>query len=263
MKNRRLYSKVLLPLASLLVIGTAQAQDVDTSVIGRAQNVVGEINQEAAESQVRINRLSNSSSSLFEEFKLESDNLEALLVLNANWRRQIAIQEGELNTIAESIAEVRNVTQELPLLMNRMIASIEQFIDLDMPFHLDQRRARIQFVRDAIDNPNVSTAERFRQILVLYQTENAYGRTRETYPTTLMIDGTQRDVDMLRVGRVSLAYQTKDRSMTGAWDPQAGQWVRLEDGQYRNAIRDAINVASGLIAPEIFEIPIVAPESAQ
>ena len=260
MKNRRLYSKVLAPLASLLVIGTALAQDVDTSAIEQAQSVVGETNREAAESQERINRLSNSSSSLFEEFKTESDNLEALLVLNANWRRQIAIQEQQLETISESIAEVRNVTQELPLLMSRMIASIEQFIELDIPFHLEQRRARIQFVRDAIDDPNVSTAERFRQILVLYQTENAYGRTHETYSATLNLDGVPTDVDMLRVGRIALTYQTKDRTRTGAWDSESRQWVTLEDGAYRNAIRDAINVSSGLIAPEIFELPIVAPE---
>lgn len=260
MKNRRLYSKVLLPLASLLVIGTAQAQDVDTSVIDRAQSVIGETNEAAAASQEEITRLSNSSSSLFEEFKVESDNLEALMVLNANWRRQIAAQENDLETIAESIAEVRNVTQELPLLMNRMLSSMDQFVDLDMPFHLEERRARIQFARDAIDNPNVSTAERFRQILVLYQTENAYGRTRETYPATIDIDGVETDVDMLRVGRVALVYQTKDRSQSGAWDPEAGQWVPLDPAEYRTAIRDAISVASGLIAPEIIEVPIVAPE---
>lgn len=263
MKNRRLYSKVLVPLASLLVIGTAKAQDVDTSTIDRALNVVDETNQAAAESQETINRLSNSSSSLFEEFKVESDNLEALMVLNANWRRQIAAQEQDLETIAVSIAEVRNVTQELPLLMNRMISSIEQFVELDMPFHLDARRARIQFAKNAIDNPNVSTAERFRQILVLYQTETAYGRTRETYPTTITLDGVQRDVDMLRVGRVALTFQTKDRSLTGAWDPEARQWVTLDAGNYRDAIRTGINVASGIIAPEIIDLPIEAPESAQ
>ena len=263
MKNRRLYSQVLVPLASLLVIGTAKAQDIDTSTIDRALNVVDETNAAAAQSQETINRLSNSSSALFEDFKLESDNLEALMVLNANWRRQIALQEADLETIAESIAEVRNVTQELPLLMNRMISSMEQFVELDMPFHLAARRARIEFAKNAIDNPNVSTAERFRQILVLYQTENAYGRTRETYPATLTIDNVERDVDMLRVGRVALTFQTKDRSMTGAWDPAARQWVTLEDGQYRDAIRTGISVASGTVAPEIIDLPIVAPELAQ
>ena|SRR5690554_46414 len=260
MKNRRLYSKVLIPLASMLVVGAAQAQDVDTSGIDRAQSVVGETTRAAIESQERINRLSSSASSLQEEFNLENNNLEALLVLNANWRRQIAIQEEELDTIAESISEVRNVTQELPLLMNRMISSIEQFVELDLPFHLEQRRSRIEFVKRAIDDPNVSNAERFRQILSLYQTENAYGRTRETYPTTLTIDGVERDVDIMRVGRVSLAFQTSDRSLTGVWDPRVNQWTTLDDGEYRNAIRTAMSVASGTIAPEVVFMPIVAPE---
>ncbi len=263
MKNRRSYLKVLVPLASLLVAGSTQAQDVDTTPIGEAMRVVDQTTRAAVESQETITRLSTSANSLFEEFQLENDNLEALMVLNAGWRRQIAVQERELDTINESIAEVRNVTQELPMLMQKMISSMEQFVELDMPFHLEQRRQRIEFVRRAIDDPSVSNAERFRQILVLYQTENNYGRTHETYPTTLTIDGVERDVDILRVGRVALVYQTKDRSMSGAWDPEARQWVRLSDGDYRSAINQGIRVSSGIIAPEIIELPITAPELAQ
>jgi hypothetical protein len=66
MKNRRIFSKVLVPLASLLVIGTAKAQDVDTSDLDRAQNVVAETTEVSAQAQTNINRLSNSASALFE-----------------------------------------------------------------------------------------------------------------------------------------------------------------------------------------------------
>ncbi|MGM0632319.1 MAG: DUF3450 domain-containing protein [Pseudomonadota bacterium] len=263
MKNRRLSFKVLAPLASMLVAGSTQAAEVDTSTLNEAMEVVGQTNEAAVESQQRINRLSDSSTSLMDDFNAESNNLEALLVLNAGWRRQISIQEEELETIAESISEVRNVTQEMPLLMQKMLASIEQFIELDMPFKLEERRQRVEFVKSLLDDPGVSTAERFRQILSLYQTETSYGRTHETYPTTLTIDGVQRDVDMMRVGRIALAYQTKDRQMTGAWDPEAREWIRLPEGDYRTAIDTAIRVSSGLIAPEIIELPITAPELAQ
>jgi hypothetical protein len=68
---------------------------------------------------------------------------------------------------------------------------------------------------------------------------------------------------MLRVGRIALTFQTKDRSMTGAWDPDSRQWVTLDDGVYREAIRTGMSVASGTIAPEIINVPIVAPELAQ
>ena len=263
MNNRRLYYKVLAPFASLIVAGVTQAAEIDTSIIDQALNIIDQQNQAAVQSQETITRLSNSASTAFEEFKLENDNLEAMLVLNAGLRMQIATQEEQITTIQQSITDVAVVTQEMPLLMTKMLASVEQFVELDLPFQLEERRARLQFARDAMNSPDVSTAEKFRQILVLYQTENNYGRTHETYPTTLTIDGTERDVDILRVGRIALVYQTQDRTLTGMWDQQARQWVPLDPGQYRTAIQRAIGVSSGLVSPAIMDLPIVAPESVQ
>ncbi len=263
MNNRRLYYKVLAPFASLIVAGATQAAEVDTSIIDQALNIIDQQNQAAVQSQETITRLSNSTSTLFEEFKMENDNLEAMLVLNAGLRKQISVQEQNIATLQQSITDVAVVTQEMPLLMSKMLTSIEQFVALDMPFQTEERQARLKFARDAIDNPDVSIAEKFRQILVLYQTENNYGRTHSTYSTTLEIDGQERDVDILRVGRIAMVYQTKDRTMTGAWDKQAGQWVALDSGAYRTAVQRAINVSSGLVSPEIMDLPIAAPESAQ
>ena len=233
------------------------------SIIDRALSIIEQQNQAAAQSQETITRLSNSASSLFEEFKVENDNLEAMLVLNAGLRKQISIQEEQIATIQQSITDVAVVTQEMPLLMNKMLTSVEQFVELDLPFQLEERRARLQFARDAIDSPDVSIAEKFRQILVIYQNENNYGRTHQTYPTTLEIGGVERDVDMLRVGRIALVYQTKDRTMTGAWDQDTRSWVELDPVEYRTAIQRAISVSSGLVSPAIMDLPIVAPEAAQ
>ena len=256
MNNRRLYYKVLAPFASLIVAGATQAAEVDTSIIDQQ-------NQAAVSSQETITRLSNSASTLFEEFKVENDNLESMLVLNAGLRKQISIQEQQIATIQQSITDVAIVTQEMPFLMNKMLTSVEQFVELDLPFQLDMRRERLQFARDAIDSPDVSVAEKFRQILVIYQNENNYGRTHQTYPTTLTLDGVERDVDILRVGRVALLYQTKDRTMTGAWDQQSRSWVELDPLEYRTPIQRAISVSSGLVSPSIMDLPVVAPESVQ
>jgi hypothetical protein len=263
MNNRRLYYKVLAPFASLIVAGATQAAEVDTSIIDKALNIIDQQNQAAVSSQETITRLSNSTSSLFEEFKVENDNLESMLVLNAGLRKQVSIQEEQIATLQQSITDVAIVTQEMPFLMNKMLSSVEQFVEMDLPFQLDMRRERLQFARDAIDSPDVSIAEKFRQILVIYQNENNYGRTHSTYPTTLTLDGVERDVDMLRVGRIALVYQTKDRTMTGAWDAASGSWVELDAGAYRTPIQRAISVSSGLVSPAIMDLPIVAPESAQ
>lgn len=236
---------------------------IDSSIIDRAMDVVAEKFSGSAQIQEEISRLANEASSTYEQFKRANDNLESLLVLNAGFRKSISIQEEQIRTLDESIAGVEEVTREIPLLMEKMLSSIEQFIEMDYPFHVDERANRIQFARDAIDNPDVSIAEKFRQVLVMYQTETSYGRTIETYPDTITIGGVELDVEIARIGRVALLYQTTDRQQTGAWDNAGRQWEILDDGDYRTAAQTAIRVASQLDAPQIINLPVLAPEAVQ
>ena len=236
---------------------------IDSSIIDRAMDVVAEKFSGSAQVQEEISRLANEASSTYEEFKRANDNLESLLVLNAGFRKSISIQEEQIRTLDESIAGVEEVTREIPILMEKMLSSMEQFIEMDYPFHVDERANRIQFARDAIDNPDVSIAEKFRQVLVMYQTETSYGRTIETYPDTITIAGIELDVEIARIGRVALLYQTTDRQQTGAWDNAGRQWEILDDGDYRTAAQTAIRVASQLDAPQIINLPVLAPESVQ
>lgn len=267
MNYRRLSSKILAPVVSLAFVmaSSTQAAEImaDTSIIDQALDVLEQKNEELAEIQGRINRLANAASSTFEQFKQENDNLEALLVLNAEYRQLISIQERNIATLDESIANVEVVTREIPLLMEKMLTSVEQFVELDLPFQMETRRNRVTFARNAIDNPDVSIAEKFRQVLVLYQNETLYGRTHETYPDTITLNGEQRDVNILRVGRVALLFQSTDRQITGRWNNETRAWEELPAGDYRTAVQSAIRVSSGLDAPRIIELPIAAPELAQ
>ena len=240
MKNRRITNLGVTAFAVLAtcVVSITQAAEIaaensapvetiliDSSILDRAMDVIGSKNRDSAATQVEISRLANAASSSYEEFKRENDNLEALLVLNAGFRKSISIQEQNIASLDQSIANVETVTREIPLLMGKMLSSIEQFIALDYPFHVEERANRIAFARAAIDNPDVSIAEKFRQVLVM--------------------------------------YQTTDRQVTGAWDNNAREWVELPAGEYRTAIQSAIRVASQLDAPRIIELPVLAPETAQ
>lgn len=267
MNNRRITQMGMSALAMLMscFIGVAQAAEIliNSDVIDQAMDVVAQKLEESAAAQEEITRLQNDASSTFEDFKRANDNLESLLVLNAGYRKQIDIQENQIATLDESIASVEEVTRGIPLLMEQMLSSLEQFIELDYPFHVDERQSRLDFARAAIDNPDVSIAEKFRQVLVMYQTETSYGRTIETYPDTVTIDGSDRDVNIARIGRVALIYQTTDRQETRAWDNRNREWVILDPAEYRTQVQSAIRVASQLDAPRIIELPVLAPEAAQ
>ena len=265
MNNRRIYNRVLAPLAlsiaSLFSANAIQAADIfiDTTVIDDALEIIQRQHQATAESQEIISELTNQTSTLFAEFKVENNNLEVMTVRNANWRRLINSQEQDIATLDESIASVEVVTREIPFLMEKMLSALEQFIELDLPFHVSTRRNQLALARAAMDDPDVAISEKFRSVLNLYQIENVYGRTRETYPETIVIEGVERDVDILRVGRIALMYQTTDTLLTGVWDQTLKDWVTLDPGEYRVSIQKAIKVASGLVAPEIINLPIAAP----
>ena len=139
------------------------------------------------------------------------------------------------------------------------MTALEQFVALDLPFQQDVRNARLTLIRNAFDNSSVNIAEKFRVVLQEYQTQNTYGRIMNSYSNILPIGGVDRDVDILRVGRIALLYQTSDQTSTGVWDTQSNQWVALPD-EYRRPVATGIRMAQQLSSTEILELPIAAPE---
>jgi hypothetical protein len=144
-------------------------------------------------------------------------------------------------------------------MMMSMLDSLEQFIELDTPFLLNERRERIERLRGMMERADVSAAEKFRRVIEAYQIENDYGRTIEAYKGTADINGTPQEVDFLRVGRVSLAYQTVGGGTTGAWDVESGSFVQVADSEYKNQISDGLRIARKQVAPDLLIVPVPAP----
>ena len=147
-------------------------------------------------------------------------------------------------------------------LRKESIKGIEKSIELDMPFHLAERKERVAFAKAAIDNPTVSPAEGLRQVLETFNVEMEYGRKLDNYKDTIEIEGQQREVNVLRVGRLALVYQSADESLTGAWDNNVDEWVPL-DSSYRNPTRKGLRIANKLATVDMLELPIQNPEAVQ
>jgi hypothetical protein len=264
MNYHRFKKKILVSLIALpAVLGTGMAlsQDtvIDTSVIDRANAIAAEVFTEASASQARVVRLSDQADELLSEFKNQAKIVDGLEVYNAQMRATIAEQERTISQYDRSIEEVAELQRQMAPLMERMMVALEQFVQLDIPFQLDDRRARLALIRDTFDDANVNIAEKFRLVLTAYQQEINYGRVLAHYTGTLELNGQVRDVDFLRVGRIALMYQTSDQTSTGAWDKNAKQFVEL-GSEYRRPVANGIRMAQQLATQEILSLPIHAPE---
>ena len=197
--------------------------------------------------------------SVDQAFANELKLVEGLKVYNDQLSKQLGAQQKAKNEIRASIAQSKDLGPQVVPVLTKMLAALEQFIQSDLPFHLDERQASIGELQALMLNSSASTSDRFRNIMDIYSVESEYGNTYEAYPDSVQIDGTDTPVDMLRVGRLGLFYQTKDQKASGVWDRASKQWQPLPDSTNRS-VRKAIKVAAKTIAPELMSLPISAPE---
>ena len=169
-------------------------------------------------------------------------------------------QNATLEDISISMDQVDVINRQIFPLMERMIDGLEQSIALDIPFLLDERTKRIADLKEIMERSDVSVAEKFRKVMEAYQIENDYGISSEHYVQALEIDGSTREYNMLRIGRIGLYFQSDDTSITGWWNAEIGAFEQLSN-RHRSEVRKGIRVARQLIAPELMLLPVPAPES--
>ncbi|TDG15550.1 DUF3450 domain-containing protein [Seongchinamella unica] len=260
MTMHRLKNALVVALVSAgTLVGAAVAVQASTldSILA-----VGEAKNDAArKSQAKIDRLADETRDLLNDYKTVNKQIDGLKVYNARLQRQIDNQMKRVGEIDQSISQVTIIQRQMTPLVIRMIDGLEQFVALDVPFEKDERMERVEFLRSNIDRADVSVAEKFRGVLEAYNIELQYGRGIDTYRGTIDMNGSSRDVDFLRIGRIALLYQTTDGAMSGAWDASNNAWVDLPAGEYDASIRKGIRIAKKQATIELLNMPVSAPEA--
>lgn len=220
-----------------------------------------EINQSASQSQLRVNAISDQIQTKLQQFKTINKEIDGLTVYNLQMKTQVANQLKELDQIAVSMEQVSIIERQISPLMARMIETLENFVALDVQFLTEERNQRIANLNSMMERADVAISEKFRRVLEAYQIEVDYGRTIEAYTGLIDIDGSEQDVDFLRIGRVSLVYQTRDGQKLGLWDNKSKTWQPLS-AEYRLNINKGLRIARKQLAPDLIIVP-VAQNSAE
>jgi hypothetical protein len=254
--SSRRISNVLLAIAVLAISGSVFAQSVDQVLQAELRRL-----NLAQQSQERINNIVEGTRSLEDQYRAINKEIDGLRVYNRLMVAQTEGQQAVLEDIALSMDQVDVINRQIFPLMERMIDGLEQSIALDVPFLMGERSDRVAKLQETMARSDVSVAEKFRKVMEAFQIENDYGSTIETYKESLTLeDGTTRDYNMLRIGRVGLYFQSEDTNITGRWDNQARSYV-IDNGA-RNEVRKGLRIARQLIAPELILVPVDAPTEA-
>ncbi len=263
MSNARRVKVACAGCGLVLALLTASAQGAGTDdPLSRSLQASGENLAREAQTQQQIDRLSDESRAMLDEYQRLHRELDALNVYNQQLQRLVRSQEEEQASLVRQMDDIELTHREIVPLMLHMVGWLQRLLELDSPFLPDERELRLEHLQALMDRADVSIGEKFRRVLEAYQIEMEYGRTIEAYRGELATASGSRTVEFLRIGRVGLYYQTLDRRESGYWDIASESWQPLSE-RYNRPVRQGLRIALKQTAPDLLRIPVPAPRELQ
>ena len=240
---------VLAATSGLTVAAAQQTETVSTLLDEQVK-----VEQAAQASQKKIAQLDEEASRMLAEYRQMNAEAQSLKTYNEQLAVQVASQQSEVEAMTRQLSEIETTSREVQPMMQRMMATLEQFVALDVPFLPEERAGRIAELKEMMTRADVSISEKYRRLVEAYQIEMEYGRTIEAYQGRV----DDKTVDFLRAGRVALMYQTLDGKETGYWDAKERTWKI--DSSYHDAMQEGLKVAKKQAAPDFIAVAVPAPK---
>ena len=244
---KKIWGLALLPLAVHFV---ASADDL---VAPALKNSIAD----GKASQQRVEKAADAAVAARLELQNAQLQLRDLEAYNRYMQSLVADQQNELGKLTQQLEAVQETRQGLIPLMLQMQADLEQLVQDDIPL---DRLARVEQLKVTLARADVSEAEKFRQLLQAYQIEAEYGSRMDAYPAHLALDGAERRVDVLALGRVSLLAMTADRSQAWRWSAESKSWLPL-DSEWLTPLADALDMAADKKVPQLLHLPLSVARS--
>lgn len=234
--------------------GVAQATTLADITSASAQTT-----KASAQSQEKINNLYGQSQELLAEYRALVEQTENLKVYHDHYATLVADQEAKIASLDKQIGSIEGTKQGIVPLMYKMVDTLEAFIKADMPIDTEKRLARVTVVREAMANSDVNPSEMYRLVIEAYKNEKDLGKALVTYTDKLTLDGAEKQVNIVYVGRIALLAQSMDEKQAWMWNKSTNAWEALGD-EYLQSTKFAIRVAGKQAAPELLKLPVLAAE---
>jgi hypothetical protein len=248
----------VLSLSALFIAGNALAAGPYEQSVA----IEKQINKDTKKAQASVDRFADQAIDLNAEYKATLQLVDSLKIYNNQLEILIGSQEGEMASIEREMATIDATERGAVPLMNEMIASIDNFIQIDIPFKKDARVERVNKLKNYMIRADIPNSEKYRKILEAYQAEIGYGESISAYQDKIM-DGTEEiQVEFLQVGRVALVYLTLDGKSAGFYNIEKKRFETLDDS-YVRSIEQGIKMANKQATMNLIELPIPAAKRAE
>jgi len=163
-------------------------------------------------------------------------------------KSRIAVKEKQLE-------DIEGIQKEITPMIASLIKELQEFVAADLPFLGEERRNRLARLVELRDDPEVAVSEKFRKVLEALLVEAEYGNNIEVYQETIATGGHDMLVDIFRLGRVGLFFQSLDHKSCGFYNVAAASWQPLP-GEYSRAVAGAMEIGAKRRPAELLTLPL-------
>ncbi|HMB31646.1 MAG TPA: DUF3450 domain-containing protein [Desulfohalobiaceae bacterium] len=171
------------------------------------------------------------------------------------FQKYIAKQQEKLKRMREDKQELEEMQLKLEPYLKERVSHLDKFIDKDLPFLTESRKAHINYLRESIYDPDLTLTEKLQRVIKAYQREAKYGKTIGAEVRELKRKGNTFKANVLRIGRLKLFYMSMDGKHVGMWDPSNKAWESI-DSKYKRSIQKTIDIANQQKTVELVTLPV-------
>ncbi len=150
---------------------------------------------------------------------------------------------------------IEQISGQIKPYLHEVMDRLRRFYDNDLPVLPGERQRRIDNLAQMMAEPEAAVSEKLRKIMEALMIEAESGHTIEVYRDTVEIAEQPTLVDIFRLGRIALFYQSLDGRNCGFYNVAEGACQPLPKTDH-DAVRAAMEIGAKRRPAELLSLPI-------
>jgi hypothetical protein len=202
-----------------------------------------------------IEKWSEKKSMLNDEYDLLVENEKRLIIEHKHLIQEFEAMQNRIIDLGNQIMSMEQISEKLKPFLYDIYVRLLDSVDQGAPFLKEERSERLGNLKKTLDDTQIVLGEKFRKVMEALFIEVEYGNTVEVYQEKILLNNENILVNVLRLGRISLFFETLDHQTSGYFDLAENQWKSLPQSANRD-IRIAMEIGSKRRPADIVTLPL-------
>lgn len=170
--------------------------------------------------------------------------------------RYIESEQQNMAGLKKNMAQAAEVRDTLEPFLEILYLDLETQVKNDLPFALEERHRRLDFIRSYLDNPAASLADKFGRILEAMQVESEYGYSVDVTREIIREEGQDpSEVTLFRLGRLGLFRVFAKNARVLRYQKESGTWQDIAPAT-AGALNKAVEIARKKRVSTVVKLPL-------